>query len=249
MRARVGSQPDGGARWPGVDRVTARSIELLARGRVSGLALVLFVLSFGTSVIPDHDVREVVIDLAFTVMLVFAVRSLHRSFRLVAVVLALPAVVGHWTLHLPAPPFPKPAVFAASLVFLSFLTLVMLHEVLREQRVTTDTLVGAVCAYVLLGVTWGAAYALIAITSPHAFEISDTLASAAHWAPPHSPLTPLLQYYSFATLSTVGYGDMSPISAAARSLSVLESLVGPLYLAILISRLVGMHVARSGGDR
>jgi hypothetical protein len=221
------------------------SFRALLRGRFTGLGVVLVVLSFCTTVIPDHDVREVVIDIAFTILLLFAVQSLRRTMRAAAVILALPAVVGHWTLHLDAPPVPKVAVFTSSLLFLSFLTVVMLHEVLRDQRVSIDTLVGAVCAYFLLGVTWGAAYALLAILSPNAFEVSRSLAQVADWQPPNSPLTPLLQYYSFATLSTVGYGDMSPLTAGARSLSVLESLVGPLYLAILISRLVGMHVART----
>jgi len=221
------------------------SFRALLRGRFTGLGVVLVVLSFCTTVIPDHDVREVVIDIAFTILLVFAVHSLRRTMRAVAIILALPAVVGHWTLHLDAPPVPKVAVFVSSLLFLSFLTLVMLHEVLRDQRVNIDTLVGAVCAYFLLGVTWGSAYALLAIVSPNAFAVSRSLAEVADWQPPKSPLTPLLQYYSFATLSTVGYGDMSPLTAGARSLSVLESLVGPLYLAILISRLVGMHVART----
>lgn len=221
------------------------SFRALLRGRFTGLGVVLVVLSFCTTVIPGRDVREVVIDIAFTILLIFAIHSLRRTLRVFAVILALPAVVGHWMLHLDVPPVPKVVVFASSLLFLSFLTLVMLHEVLRDQRVSTDTLVGAVCAYFLLGVTWGAAYALLAILSPNAFEVSKSLAQAADWQPPNSPLTPLLQYYSFATLSTVGYGDMSPLSPGARSLSVLESLVGPLYLAVLISRLVGMHVARA----
>jgi hypothetical protein len=55
----------------------------------------------------------------------------------------------------------------------------------------------------------------------------------------------LLQYYSFTTLLTVGFGDISPLSAVARNLSILEGVTGQMYLAILIARLVGMQAARS----
>ncbi|MEW6268023.1 MAG: ion channel [Thermodesulfobacteriota bacterium] len=207
--------------------------------------MVLVALSFAATLIPEADARLWIVDVAYTVLLGFAVTSVRGRLRIATVLLALPALIGHWSLRADAPPVPRLLVFCFTAAFLAFLTLVMLWVVLREQVVTVDTLIGAVCAYFLIGVTFGTTYAIVGLTTPNAFDVSPALAAAADWHPPASPLSPLLQYYSFATLSTLGYGDMSPVSPAARSLSVLEGLAGPLYLAVLITRLVGMHTARS----
>jgi hypothetical protein len=102
-----------------------------------------------------------------------------------------------------------------------------------------------VCTYFLFGVTWGTLYTLLALVSPGAFSVSPTLAAVAKWGNPIAPFTPLTQYYSFTTLATLGYGDVTPVTAGARALSVLEGITGQLYLAVLIARLVGLHSARS----
>jgi len=227
------------------DAMAERRLARIIHGRFTGLALVLVAVSFSATFIAEEDARIWVVDIAYTVLLAFAVSSVGPRLRIATVLLALPALVGHWSLRVDAPPFPRLVVFAFTAAFLGFLTIVMLWVVLSEHDVTADTLIGAVCAYFLMGVTWGAVYAMIALTTPDAFDVSPRLAASAGWHPPTSPLSPLLQYYSFATLSTLGYGDMSPVSPSARSLSVLEGLAGPLFLAVLITRLVSMHTARS----
>src|SRR5206468_7765283 len=89
-------------------------------------------------------------------------------------------------------------------VFLAFLTLVIMFAVFRDESVTFDTIFGAVCAYLLLGVTWGTAYALLVVISPDSLSVSAGLAHASGWGEPISAFTPVLQYYSFTTLATLG---------------------------------------------
>src|SRR5262249_43322898 len=109
---------------------------------------------------------------------------------------------------------------------------------------TADTIVGAVCAYFLLGLTWGTFYALLTLLSPHGLSVSPTLAGAGGWGPPKGPFTSLTQYYSFTTLATLGYGDVTPVSAGGRGLAVREGLGGLLYLAGLMAGVVGLPWAR-----
>ena len=122
---------------------------------------------------------------------------------------------------------------------------IKVNAVLGDPVVTTDTVVGAICAYFLLAVTFGNAYALVEVLSPGSFLLTPALAADVHWSPPTSPITPVLQYFSFSTLTTLGFGDVTPLSRGARFLAVIEAIAGQLYLAILIARLVGIHTSRS----
>ncbi|MBI1818452.1 MAG: two pore domain potassium channel family protein [Deltaproteobacteria bacterium] len=213
------------------------------RGRFTGLTIVLVVLFFLLITVSDVELRALLIDLTLSVLMLFAIRSVGRRVRVATAALALPTFICQWTLHLPHSPIPHSVTFAFTMAFLAFLTVIVLITVLSEQTISADTIVGGVCAYLLLGVTWGFAYTLLVSVSPDAFTISPALAAAAHWETSTAPKSPLMQYYSFVTLSTLGYGDMSPLSAAARSLSVAEGLSGQLYLAVLIARLVSGHAA------
>jgi len=220
----------------------------LLRGRFTGLTIVLLVLSFSANVIGPKDIRELVIGLAFSVLLLFAVWSVRRRLRVATLALALPTLIGHWTFVLSNSPLLRAVGFALTSGFLTFLTLVILLAVFQDATVTADTIVGAVCAYFMLGVTWGTYYALLELVSPAAFSVSEALTRVNGGGAPGLPITPLMQYYSFTTLATLGYGDISPVTAMARGLSVMEGIGGQLYLAVLIARLVGMHTAKLGKE-
>ncbi|MFG0319977.1 MAG: potassium channel family protein [Planctomycetota bacterium JB042] len=134
--------------------------------------------------------------------------------------------------------------------FLIFILVGILRDVFEARQVEAGLLSGAVSGYVLLGVAWAIAYALVEAFDPDAF--------AGAGAPPvgegaaSSSRAGTFLYHSFVTLTTLGYGDVTPRSGAARSLSILEALVGQFYIATLIAALVGTMIAQrtSGrGDR
>jgi len=153
-------------------------------------------------------------------------------------------VASHWTLQLSQSVAFRALGFTLVSSFLVFVTFIILITVFRDETVTADTIVGSICAYLLLAISWGSWYTLLVLLSPDAFSVSPGLVAAAGWHAPQSVFMPLMEYYSFTTLTTLGYGDITPITAGARLLSVLEGITGQLYLAILIARLVGMHSAR-----
>ncbi len=127
-------------------------------------------------------------------------------------------------------------------VFLTYVLALILRRVLRDRRVTLDTVAGAACAYFLLGVIWGELFLLVERWRPGSFAVPSTwMVGSAR------DLRSSLTYFSFATLTTVGYGDIHPTDPAAGSLCTAEALIGQLYLAIMIARMVGLHTSQRSG--
>ena len=116
---------------------------------------------------------------------------------------------------------------------------VILSGVLGGTRVTTNTLSGAVNVYLLAALMWASLFCSLEILHPGSF---------APEMPPIKDIGDGLQqhflYFSLVTLSTLGYGDVVPVSHAARALATVEAVFGQLYLAILLGRLVGLHVSQ-----
>ena len=111
-------------------------------------------------------------------------------------------------------------------------------KVFGPGRGTFDRILGAVALYILIGVVWAEAYQLVNSHTLLAYS------GIPHESKPYDRATWL--YFSFVTLSTVGYGDIAPVVPIARSLAILEALIGQLYPAIVLARLVSLHVASTG---
>ena len=133
----------------------------------------------------------------------------------------------------------------AWLCLFSFFTFSMLRSVLKQKAVTSETISASISVYLLLGFTWGFLYVIIALVQPGAFNIAGLAAPIpGHPADPQ-PMFPILGYFSLITLSTVGYGDITPMTLQARFLAAAEGIAGQFYLAILVARLVSMQMNTS----
>jgi hypothetical protein len=123
-----------------------------------------------------------------------------------------------------------------SLIFLGFLLAVVGAQVFGEGKVTGHRIRGAIVVYLLLGILWALLYQVVVLTIPQAFRLPEGL--------PGNPdaLHRMFTYFSFITLTTTGYGDISPAHPLARLLTMLEALVGQLYPAITLARLVSLAV-------
>jgi hypothetical protein len=115
---------------------------------------------------------------------------------------------------------------------------VLMHQVFRDGPVTRHRIRGAIAGYLLIGITWTYIYLLIALLFEGAFSFPPTM--AAH--PDNPNLQSTLAYYSYITLTTVGYGDTIPIHPVARMFAILEALIGMLYPATLLARLVSLEI-------
>ncbi len=119
-------------------------------------------------------------------------------------------------------------------IFFLHVTIAVLSYVVRGSRVTADKLFGAACGYLLVGITWTMVYSLVTILQTGAFRQAG---AAANQEPSWSDLL----YFSYATLTTLGYGDITPTTPGVRSLAVMEAISGVLYMGFLIARLVAMY--------
>jgi hypothetical protein len=125
-------------------------------------------------------------------------------------------------------------------LFFGYATGLIMWRTLRRSDVTIDTIAGAACAYTLLALVWGNLYVLLEFLRPGSFSVPAAwlLGGAAH-----DPSAALM-YFSFVTLTTVGYGDITPLWPGAGGLAAAEAVIGQLYLAITIARLVGLHTSQ-----
>ncbi len=132
------------------------------------------------------------------------------------------------------------------ILFFLYITFSELRAVLKERDVTGETISLSVSIYLLIGLTWGMLYIVLYSVQPHAFSFGSSPSSAS---PSPSEIFPVLVYFSLATISTVGYGDITPLTLQARYAAVAEGITGQFYLAILVARLVGLYMSRTaGGD-
>jgi Ion channel len=120
---------------------------------------------------------------------------------------------------------------------------VVVHAILVSPRLTVDSVFGAICGYLLLGMAWALLYSAIDSLSPGSFAVSDKLAEYAEHA---RARIHVLIYYSFVTLTTVGYGDVTPVTAPARTCAWFEAMSGQFYLAVLVAGLVGALISNGG---
>ena len=117
---------------------------------------------------------------------------------------------------------------------MAYTAAIIVHHLFTEDKITGDMIMGAICAYFLMGLVWSFAYSTLEFFQPGSFQMPQGTINQATFT-----------YYSYVTLTTLGYGDITPISTPARSLALLEAMMGQLYLAVLIARLVGIHIAQS----
>jgi Ion channel len=214
--------------WPALLRFWAGELGLSVF-----LALLVAVILVLPALKPEGTLG-LVGDIVFSLLLISGAASIPRrplTFITVSVV-ATVALLIRWASWL------APAVILedwrslSSLVSVALLTVVVLAQVFRAGPITPSRIQGAIAVYLLLGLAWAIGYELLALRRPGAFT----------GAAVEGDLPQRWLYYSFVTLTTVGYGDITPVHPVARSLAVLEALTGQLYPAILLARLVSLEV-------
>jgi hypothetical protein len=194
------------------------------------LVLLVFVLP---PIAPRDGPGGPITAILFSFVLIVGVATVMRQspwvVRLVACVclVALPLRWAAWV-----EPGADFAIWSAAsqTLALAVLAVVVLSMVLRPGSVSRHRIEGAVAAYLLLGLAWAGAYEWVARSLPGAFA-GVSAVGGRQWV-----------YYSLVTLTTMGYGDITPVAPVARSLAVAEALTGQLYVAILISRLVALEL-------
>lgn len=182
-----------------------------------------------------------VLGIAITLLSVYAV-SFRRSLVFAGMVLAIPALVEHFRIAKLDASAASILTTSLTIAFDTFIVVVIFRRVFVHKQPTAETIYGALCVYLLVGLGFSSIYAFLAAVQPHAFYLDPAL-----------NLNGTLNrfdfiYYSFGTMTCLGATGIAAVSNQARSLSLIEAILGVFYLAVLISRLVGARTKTTGEE-
>jgi len=200
----------------------------------------LFIAFFIGPFVDSPPVR-LLTTLLFSMVMISGVASMShlKSVRFFAGLVACVAITLRWLRHV----IPTPTIVTlgtlAVLIFMIMLTIVTLAKVFGKGPVTSHRIKGAIAVYLLFGVSWSILYGLIDQMVPNAFNLP---ASTGELFTPERQ--EVMTYFSFVTLTTMGYGDITPVNEIARMFVVLEGLFGQLYPATLLARLVSLEITQ-----
>ncbi|MGK7872915.1 MAG: ion channel [Xenococcaceae cyanobacterium] len=205
-------------------------------------ALILLFLLF--SLLEQSGISTIVIALVFFATIFLVIRTFYlpkkvRYFFLFLAVFSLlsdiVAVKGESIPHLV-----NSLYFASSLIdslFMTMTILLLMRRIFLYKKVTADTIQGGISVYLLIGLLWLHFYQMIYIIDSDAFSVSIEQISSYE-----------LAYFSFTTLTTLGYGDISPVNRLAMALANIEALIGQMYPAVFIARLVSLYTTEETNE-
>ena len=229
------SETDCGAAANGRSRL-AKDRKLRLRVSAVGFLAAFVLMLVATPFVQGFKEGQLYEAVLFTLVMctgLIASGSCRRlAFALVSFALAAIWLNQLWPEKCPALTFILPA-----MAFLGVVIASLLGFILRAKRVDANVLCAGISVYLILGLLWGLAYTLVAQVNPNAFAFSTHSGTAATM----SGFTAI--YFSFTTLATLGYGDITPAADVARMLAMLEAMTGTLFVGVMIARLVSLYSA------
>jgi len=211
---------------------------------LTGLLIFLLLFLICLNSMSEFSFGRLVARLFFSLIIVAGVLTTFKQRWLhgFAIVLAVASLGLNWVEEIRPGGALSTLNAGLSLIYLGFLLAMVVVQVFGEGPVTGHRIRGAIVIYLLLGASWALLYQVVALTIPHAFRLPEGLATGDPDA-----LQRMMTYFSFITLTTTGYGDITPVHPVARTLTMLEALVGQLYPAITLARLVSLAVMHQKG--
>jgi Ion channel len=173
----------------------------------------------------------------FCLVILFTVYALHlrRSLFLIALVLAAPSIIHH-TFNVANFKSPTAVVNSVlSLVFDIFIVVVIFRRIFAKEHADSESIFGALCIYLFVGFSFASIFMLVTALQPHALYLDPVVND-------HQAFNRLdAVYYSFGTMTSLGATGITPVTGEARLLTILEALLGVLFLAVLVSRLLSAY--------
>ena len=215
-------------------------------GRFTILLTSIMLLLVTQPIFTGHAVAQNVATASISLVLLAALYAFRamRGYFIIALILLVPSIGFRVALVFFESPQIEIVSAFSSCTFLAVTVVALVSRLFIVTSVTLDTISAAICAYLLMAIAFAYAFAIVELQNPTAFSTALFQRSHVGAAPLIASLHSFI-YYSFVCLTTTGFGDITPMSEGARSLSVMESVFGQLYVAILIARLVSLEVAQS----
>jgi hypothetical protein len=211
--------------------------QIIFRGRFLYLLIYILVL---IAIQPlDEAIGEfgLLLDIIVSIILVSAIYAVSQknTHTIIGILLAVPLLACMWTKQLAGIRWMQIPETIFGLAFFIFIIVIILKFIFNEDEINRDLIAGAAAVYLLLAIAWAYIYRVIEVLQPGSFAIADA----------QNYTYAIALYYSFVTITTLGYGDIFPVTTAAKSCAILEAIVGQLYLVITIALLVGVHVSQT----
>jgi hypothetical protein len=200
-------------------------------------ALVLLIIAHAfLDNVPGEYLIRAALTTAVYVFALIAVAARRRTLAIAGTII-VPAIVAKWLDHLHPDLLPHGTYLAMGLLAMGFIFVELLRYVLRAGQVDSEILFAGIAGYLMLVFLWASAYLFVSRLDSSAIAFNG-----GHAAQRLDEFTAI--YFSFGVLGTVGFGDVVPVTRAARLLAVMEATVGLFYVTILIARLVSLYVPR-----
>ncbi len=203
------------------------------------LYLLIALLAFVTvvPVLDELGYGGLIFTIFYSTILLSAAYAVSESqgHLFLALILAGPALVLRWINNFLGGPWLRFVADVLTVLFLLLVGMLILSHVLKAERVTREKIFGALSVYLLLGVICTFLFIIVDFLVPGSFRYGQYRALTGAE----------MVYYSVVTLTTLGYGDIVPVSPSARALATLEALTGQLYLTVLVARMVGLYITHS----
>ena len=206
--------------------------------RFSLMLFLLICLMILEPLVSDYMRIKILVNLIFSAIMLSSIYAVsYRKYAtLIAVSLALPVLIISWSSHFVKLPWHQYGKDFFGMLFFLFVILIILKHIFRQDEVTREILFASIVVYLLLGLMWSFIFQFIETFHPGSFVLPQGQGT---------DFRSIFLYYSFVTLTTLGYGDITPVTAPARSLSIVEAITGQMYVAVLIARLMGTHISQS----
>ena len=218
----------------------------MLKGRAENRFLILFIgilcLIFLSPLLGPAFRVALLIDTIYSFLFiscVFAV-STDRKYAIFSTLFALPFLAVTWGSRFYT--FPQPLLIASTfsgIIFFGSIIYMLFKHVLKQKKVNEEVIYGAIVVYLLIGIFCALCYGIIGTLDPNGFYFGNEFIGDSRMR---------FLYFSYITLTTLGYGDITPVAPVARSLAMLEAIIGQIYLVVMIAWLVGMNVSQSLGE-
>ena len=211
-----------------------KQLQISAKNKYTQLLLVLLLVFVAYAFFSQAIIAEIILSLVILGAIVLIIRTFYlhqRAFYFYLTISGLAFIVDF--VNLTSQWSNLKLALATNVIYAGFFLLaivLMIEKIFSDRQVTLDTIVGGISVFLLIGDLWFLFFETIHLLNPAAFTSSAETINSFD-----------LLYFSFTTLTTVGYGDIAPVSPLAKVLTNLEGICGVMYPAVLIGRLVGIY--------